>query len=247
MGRILLLQSAQREVAPAQVGLAGTAPEHNSRVGGIMQSGGTRNRQVARGRQGEGTFLFLQCRLMSLLRCGTVLRPTAKEMQKHQQRRRRRHQQKEPHAGHQRNNQTHHNRQTHAQQNLLELTRCGRVHHYRLKGVAGVAQRSEHLHGLARGRGRRARLFYGAFAVCAGGGEHAERGAEAERLVPAQDARLSVLVVTLCFLTAFILRAHRVLFDPADAGAIGVEATVHRLEEGILQVNMARLLSSAGS
>ena len=36
------------------------------------------------------------------------------------------------------------------------------------------------------------------------------------------------------------------LLDPADAGAIGVEATVYRLEEGILQVNMARLLSSMG-
>ena len=174
MGRILLLQSAQREVAAAQVGLAGTAPEHNSRVGGIMQGGGARNRPVARGRQGEGTFLLLQCRLMSLLRCGTVLRPTAKEMQKHQQRRRRRHQQKEPHTGHQRNSQAHHNRQAHAQQNLLELTRRGRVHHHRLKGVSGIAQGSEHLHGLARGRGRRARLFYGVFAVGAGGGEHAE-------------------------------------------------------------------------
>ena len=85
VGHILLLQSAQREVAAAQVGLAGTAPEHNSRVGGIMQGRGARNRQVACGRQGEGTFLFLLSRLMSLLRCGTVLRPTAKEMQKHQQ------------------------------------------------------------------------------------------------------------------------------------------------------------------
>ena len=85
VGRIQLLQSAQREVAAAQVGLAGTAPEHNSRVGGIMQGRGARNRQVACGRQGEGTFLFLLSRLMSLLRCGTVLRPTAKEMQKHQQ------------------------------------------------------------------------------------------------------------------------------------------------------------------
>ena len=85
MGRILLFQSAQREVAAAQVGLARTAPEHNSRVGGIMQGRGARNRQVARGRQGEGAFLLLQCRLMSLLRCGTVLCPTTKEMQKHQQ------------------------------------------------------------------------------------------------------------------------------------------------------------------
>ena len=83
MGCILLLQSAQREVAAAQVRFAGTAPEHDSRV--VMQGRGTRNRQVARSRQGEGTFLFLLSRLMSLLRCGTVLRPTAKEMQKHQQ------------------------------------------------------------------------------------------------------------------------------------------------------------------
>ena len=59
VGHILLIQSAQGEVAAAQVGLAGTAPEHNSRVGGIMQGRGARNRQVARGRQGEGTFLFL--------------------------------------------------------------------------------------------------------------------------------------------------------------------------------------------
>ena len=175
MGCILLLQSAQREVAAAQVGLAGTAPEHNSRV--VMQGRGTRNRQVARGRQGESTFLLLQCRLMSLLRCGTVLRPTAKEMQKHQQRRRRRHQQKEPHAGHQRNNQTHHNGQAHAQQNLLELTRRGRVHHHWLKGVASIAQGSERLRGFARGRtggSGDARLLGGVFAVGAGGGEHAE-------------------------------------------------------------------------
>ena len=186
MGCILLLQRAQREVAAAQVGVARTAPEHNSRVGGIMQGRGTRNRQVAHGRQGEGTFLLLQCRLMSLLRCGTVLRSTAKEMQKHQQRRRRRHQQKEPHAGHQRNNQTHHNGQAHAQQNLLELTRRRRVYHHRLEGVAGIAQGSERLCGLARGRfggrsegraggsGGGARLLGGAFAVSAGGGEHAE-------------------------------------------------------------------------
>ena len=85
MGCILLLQSAQREVAAAQVGVARTAPEHNSEVGGIMQGRGTRNRQVSRGRQGESTFLFLQRRLMSLLRCGTALRLTTKEMQKHQQ------------------------------------------------------------------------------------------------------------------------------------------------------------------
>ena len=179
VGRIQLLQSAQRQVTPAQVRLARTAPEHNSRIGGILQSRGARNRQIARGRQGEGTLLLLQCRLMSLLRRGTVLRPTAKEMQKHQQRRRRRHQQKEPHTGHQRNNQTDHNRQAHAQQNLLELTRRGRVHHHRLKGVAGVAQGSERLRGLARGRtggrarGRAggsgsARLLGGVFAVGAG-------------------------------------------------------------------------------
>ena len=167
MGRILLIQSAQREVAAAQVGLAGTAPEHNSRVDGIMQRGGTRNRQVARGRQGEGTFLLLRRRLTGLLGSSMVLSSTAKEMQKHQQRRRRRHQQKEPHAGHQRNNQAHHNRQAHAQQNLLELTRRGRVHHHRLKGVAGIAQGSEHLRGLARGSGD-ARLLGGVFAVGAG-------------------------------------------------------------------------------
>ena len=171
MGRILLIQSAQGEVAAAQVGLAGTAPEHNSRVSGIMQGRGARNRQVARGRQGEGTFLLLQCRLMSLLRCGTVLCPTTKEMQKHQQRRRRRHQQQEPHAGHQRNNQTHHNRQAHAQQNLLELTRRGRIYDYWLEGVAGVAQGSKRLRELARGRtggSGGARLRGGAFAVGAG-------------------------------------------------------------------------------
>ena len=154
-----------------------------------MQGRGARNRQVARGRQGEGTFLFLLSCLMSLLRCGTVLRPTAKEMQKHQQRRRRRHQHKEPHAGHQRNNQAHHNRQAHAQQNLLELTRRGRVHHHRLKGVAGIAQGSEHLRRIARGRARgrserrsegrawgsgSARLRGGAFAVTCRGGEHTE-------------------------------------------------------------------------
>ena len=184
MGCILLLQSAQREVAAAQVRLARTASEHNSRVSGVMQGRGARNRQIARGRQGEGAFLLLQCRLMSLLRCGTVLRPTAKEMQKHQQRRRRRHQQKEPHAGHQRNNQTHHNRQAHAQQNLLELTRRWRVHHHRLKGVAGITQGSERLRGLAGGRlggrsegragGGGVRLLPGAFALGAGGGEHAK-------------------------------------------------------------------------
>ena len=66
VGRILLLQSAQREVAAAQVGQAGTAPEYDSRVGGIMQGRGARNRQVARRRQGEGTFLLLLSRLMSL-------------------------------------------------------------------------------------------------------------------------------------------------------------------------------------
>ena len=247
MGRILLLQSAQRQVAAAQVGLAGTAPEHNRRVGGIMQGRGTRNRQVTRGRQGEGTFLLLRRRLMSLLRSGTVLRPTAKEMQKHQQRRRRRHQQKEPHAGHQRNNQTHHNRQAHAQQNLLELTRRGRVHHHRLKRITDISQGSERLRGLTGGSGGCTRLLRSVVAVTGGGGEHAERGTEAEGLVPAQDARLS----TLYFLTAIRLLATLacggVLLNPADAGAIGVETAVYRLEEGVLQVNMALLFSSAGS
>ena len=80
-----------------------------------------------------------------------------------------------------------------------------------------------------------------------GGDEHTERGAETERLVPAQDARLS----TLYFLTAIRLLATLacggVLLNPADAGAIGVETAVYRLEEGILQVDMVRLLSSAGS
>ena len=186
---------------------------------------------------------------MGLLRGGTVLSPTAKEMQKHQQRRRRRHQQKEPHAGHQRNNQTHHNRQAHAQQNLLELTRHGRVHDHRLKRVAGVAQGSERLRGLAGilCNGVRARLLHGALAVGAGGGEHAERGAEAEGIVPAQDARLGALHL-LCarYLLATLARDGAFL-NPADAGAIGVEASVYRLEEGVLQVNMARLFSSAGS
>ena len=243
VGRILLLQSAQGEVTSAQVGLAGTAPEHNRWVPRGAQTRITRNRQVTCGRQSEGAFLLLNSCLMGLLRGGTVLSPTAKEMQKHQQRRRRRHQQKEPHAGHQRNNQTHHNRQAHAQQNLLELTRHGRVHDHRLKRVAGVAQGSERLRGLAGilCNGVRARLLHGALAVGAGGGEHAERGAEAEGIVPAQDARSAVF---RCLAT---LARDGACLNPADAGAIGVETTVYRLEEGVLQVNMARLFSSAGS
>ena len=40
----------------------------------------------------------------------------------------------------QRNNQTHHNWQAYAQQNLLELTRYGRVHPTGSKGIAGIAQ-----------------------------------------------------------------------------------------------------------
>ena len=85
VGRVLLLQSAQRQVTTAQVGLAGTAPEHNRRVPRGAQTRSARKRYVARSRQGEGTFLLLRRRLTGLLRSGTVLSPTAKEMQKHQQ------------------------------------------------------------------------------------------------------------------------------------------------------------------
>ena len=80
-----------------------------------------------------------------------------------------------------------------------------------------------------------------------GGDEHTERGAETERLVPAQDARLGALhlLCARCFLAT--LAGGGAFLNPADAGAIGVETAVYRLEEGILQVNMVRLLSSAGS
>ena len=73
-----------------------------------------------------------------------------------------------------------------------------------------------------------------------------------ERLVPAQDARLGALhlLTALCVLSSLGLLAALarggVLFDPADAGAIGVEVAVHRLEEGVLQVNVVRLFSSTG-
>ena len=103
------------------------------------------------------------------------------------------------------------------------------------------------------GSGGCARLFCNMAALTGGGGEHAERGAEAKGFIPTQDARLGALhlLAVLRFLAAMHLLATLAgggaLLDPADAGAIGLEASVYGLEEWILQVNMARLFSSAGT
>ena len=68
-----------------------------------------------------------------------------------------------------------------------------------------------------------------------------------------QDVRLGVLPPhsALYLLTSphFLATLARggMLLDPTDAGTIGVEAAVHRLEEGVLQMDMVWLFSSAGS